>query len=308
VANPEPPGHTLEVKARHDTVALVTGATRGIGEAIARRLASEGALVGIAGRDAARREELCAELEAAGRSVFPVELDVGDPDSIARAVEVVGARAPEGLDWLVNNAGIAESAPLDATSEELYAKHMRVNFEGPRRLVGAFLPAMLEGEKGAIVNVASSAGLRGYAYVAAYCASKFALVGWTLAAALELERTGVSINAVCPHYVDSPMLERSIEHLRARTGRPVAELRAWFRDQNPGGELVTMDQVADGVWRALTEEKNGMLLELDGGEARWLSPNQAPGPRPQRPKLRTPPSPLVVEKGIDVPGAGEVAP
>jgi len=238
---------------------------------------------------AARTRAGCAavvdEIESGGGRAWALELDVARPDSIraavARARELTADVGP--LGWLVNNAGIAESAPLlpreGATDEAdaLVRRHLEVNFHGARLMTEALLGDMLARDYGRIVNVASSAGLRGYAYASAYCASKFALVGYTLAAAHELERTGVKLNAVCPHYVDSPMLDASIAKLVAKTGRSAEETRAFFREQNPGGELITVDQVADAVALLLTGDQTATLLELDGSpnHALW-TPNTPP--------------------------------
>jgi NAD(P)-dependent dehydrogenase (short-subunit alcohol dehydrogenase family) len=207
-------------------VALVTGAGRGIGRAIALRLARAGAGVLVAARSQEACLDVCAEIQAEAGVAWPLYLDVADPDSIAEAlVEARETTADIGpIDWLVNNAGIAESARfLDhqrASGVDVYEKHMRVNFEGPRRLIEELTPAMVERGYGRIVNVASSAGLRGYAYAAAYAASKHALVGYSLSAALELAQTGVTLNLVAPHFVDSPMTDVSIARIVKKTKRP----------------------------------------------------------------------------------------
>lgn len=243
----------------------MTGGSGGIGAAIAHALAQAGAQVLVAGRNVERAEGVASAIVAAGGAAWPLELDVSRGDSVAAGV-VRAAELAERVDWLINNAGIAVSAPLlgGADDGDLYRTHLEVNFHGPRRLVEALLPGMREREYGRIVNVASSAGLRGYAYVAAYCASKHALLGYTRAAALELKRTGVAIAAVCPHYVDSPMLDQSIERLVAKTGRSEQESRDFFRQQNPGGALVDVQQVAAACVALCTEDRNGALLELDG--------------------------------------------
>lgn len=250
-------------------LALVTGASRGIGAQVAARLAEAGAAVLVA----ARGEEDCARTAAAlvahGARAWPLPLDVADPSSIAGAVCRAAALAHEvgPVDWLVNNAGVAVSAPLlGVEQEELAERHMQVNYHGARRLVEAFLPGMRARGTGRIVNVASSAGLRGYAYVSAYCASKFALVGYTLAAARELAGSGVTINAVCPHYVASPMLDEAVARVVARTGRPADEVREFFRRENPSGRLVTVGAVAAAVRDVLLGGENGTLLELDGSD------------------------------------------
>jgi len=265
-------------------VALVTGGSRGIGAAIARQLARSGAAVVVAARGAEDRERLVAELEASGARAWSVELDVIDPESVVEGVRLARALSETAgpLDWLVNNAGIALSAPLlpkgpqgGVENTELFDRHLAVNLHGPRRLVEALAPGMKERSYGRIVNVASSAGLRGYSYVAGYCASKFALVGYTLAAAHELASAGITVDAVCPHYVDSPMLDASVERVVRATGKDPLEVRAFFRSENPGGELVTPDEVAAAVLDLLASDATGTLVELDGsGEPRVLTPNE----------------------------------
>jgi NAD(P)-dependent dehydrogenase (short-subunit alcohol dehydrogenase family) len=249
-------------------VALVTGGGKGIGRAISRRIGRDGAFVLVAGR----RFEACAavveEVRAEGGRAHALQLDVTDRDSIRGALdealrtsESVGA-----IDWLVNNAGIAVSAPLlhQADVTDPYEEHMRVNFHGARRMVEALLPGMRAGGYGRVVNVASSAGLYGYAYVSAYCASKHALIGYTRAAALELKKTGVAIGAVCPHYVDSPMTDRAVERIVEKTGKSPEEARAILAAQNPGGRLVAAEEVAEAVWQQLSGDQNGAIVELDG--------------------------------------------
>ncbi len=250
-------------------VALVTGASSGIGAAIALRLAREGAFVIATSRRASGCDTVCGEISAAGGRACSVTLDLEQPDSIATVAERIAASGASGpVEWLVNNAGLAESAPLlgaePARREELASKHMEVNYHGPRRLIQALAPGMVERGYGRVVSIASSAGLRGYAYVADYCASKHALVGFSRAAALELGPRGVFVNLVCPHYVDTPMTARSIERLVEKTGRTMAEARGFFEQQNPGKRLVTVYEVAEAAWSLCAGEDNGALLELDG--------------------------------------------
>jgi NAD(P)-dependent dehydrogenase (short-subunit alcohol dehydrogenase family) len=250
-------------------VALVTGAGRGIGAAVARRLARGGAAVLVAARSQDDCFGVARLIEAAGGEAWPLLLDVTDPESIeaapAEALELAGAP----VDWLVNNAGIALTAPFLAHGREggsdLYQRHLDVNFHGARRLIEAFVPGMLERGYGRVVNVGSSAGLRGYAYAAAYCASKHALVGYGRAVALELAGRGVTLNTVCPHYVDSPMTDATVERIVKKTGRSAEGTRAFLAAQNPGGVLVTVDEVAEAVALLLAGDRNGALLELVGG-------------------------------------------
>jgi len=251
---------------------LVTGGGGGIGAALCRRLGGAGHLVLVAGRDQERCESVAAAVRAAGGAAHALAIDVADERSIAAAVararELCGPAVP--IEGLVNNAGMAESAPLHAVRDEqgqdVFERHMQVNFHGARRLVQALLAEMKVKQRGRIVNVASSAGLRGYAYVAAYCASKHALVGYTRAAALELAGTGVTMNAVCPHYVDSPMTEAAVRRVVQKTKKSEADTRKFFAAQNPGGRLVTVDQVAEAVLELYSGEQNGVILELTGSE------------------------------------------
>jgi NAD(P)-dependent dehydrogenase (short-subunit alcohol dehydrogenase family) len=249
---------------------LVTGGGGGIGAAVCRRLGREGWLVLAAGRDLGRCEAAAAAVREEGGAAHALALDVTEPESIGaaldRARELVGHDVP--LEGLVNNAGIAVSAPLlavlDEQGRDTHELHMNVNFHGARRLVQALLVDMKVRARGRIVNVASSAGLRGYAYVSAYCASKHALVGYTRAAALELAGSGVTMNAVCPHYVDSPMTEASMRRVMQNTHKSEAETRSFFAAQNPGGRLVTVEQVAEAVAQLLAGEESGVILELTG--------------------------------------------
>ena len=262
-------------------MALVTGGSRGIGEAICRRVVRAGASVLVA----ARTREACANvaesIRAAGGTAWPLALDLADAASVTAALEEARKlTGPFGsIDWLVNNAGLAESAPFaDETREARLARHLEVNFHGARRLMEALVPGMEARGYGRVVNVASSAGLRGYAYVTAYCASKFALVGYSLALADELEGSGVRVNLVCPHYVDSPMLAASVERLAQKTRMDAATAREFFRRSNPGQALVTMDEVAGAVVHLLQGDEHGAVLELDGSsERRWRYPNRVAG-------------------------------
>lgn len=254
-------------------VALVTGASSGIGAAIAAQLVGAGAFVLIGGRDTERTAAVARELEDGGDGrAVPVHFDLSDSEGVRSGLAgVADAIANVGpLDWVINNAGFARSAPVlprEGDSEALIAEHMEVNFHGARRVLEAVLPSMLERKYGRIVNVASSAGLHGYPYVSAYCASKHALVGYSQSAALELARTGVTINLVCPHYVDTPMTDRSIEVIVEKTGKTKEEARAFFASQNPGGRLVEPEEVAGATLTLLQSERTGVIVELDGSAA-----------------------------------------
>ena len=255
-------------------VALVTGAGRGIGKAVALRLARDRAAVLVAARNREECASVSAEIRESGGRSWPIRLDVSDPKSVesavGEAIELAGDVGP--IDWLVNNAGIVESAPFLAhgreTGSDAYERHLRVNFHGARWMIEALVPGMIERGYGRVVNVASSAGLRSYAYAAAYGASKHALVGYSQAAAQELSRTNVTMNLVCPHYVDSPMTDASVARIVAKTKRSPAETRAFLAKQNPGGTLVSVEEVADVVAELLMGDKNGAIVELVGGKGK----------------------------------------
>ena len=218
--------------------ALVTGAGSGIGAAIATALAAEGATLTLVGRDAGRLAQQAALLGGAVTSVC----DITDESAVERLAASAGD-----VDLLVNNAGAAESAPLERTDLALWQRMLDVNATGAFLLCRAFAPAMVERGRGRIVNVASTAGERGYAYVSAYCAGKHALVGLTRALALELAATSVTVNAVCPGYTETPLLERAVEGIVTTTGRDAdAARRALVRD-NAMGRFVRPEEVASAV-------------------------------------------------------------
>jgi 3-hydroxybutyrate dehydrogenase len=218
--------------------ALVTGAGSGIGAAIATALAAEGATLTLVGRDAGRLAQQAAVLGGAATSVC----DITDEAAVGRLAATAGD-----VDLLVNNAGAAESAPLERTDLALWRRMLDVNATGAFLLCRAFAPAMVERGGGRIVNIASTAGERGYAYVSAYCAGKHALVGLTRALALELAATSVTVNAVCPGYTETPLLERAVEGIVTTTGRDAdAARRALVRD-NAMGRFVRPEEVASAV-------------------------------------------------------------
>ena len=247
--------------------AVVTGGGRGIGEAVVEALVDEGAAVVVAARSAEDIEWVAGGLELEGREAHPVECDVADPDSVAamaaRARELLG-----GVDILVNNAGVASSAPfLKVTREEWESVH-RVNATGALLAAQAFLPEMLERGWGRIVNVASVASLAGARYITAYAASKHAMLGMARCLAEELAGTGVTVNTVCPGYVDTGMTGDNIERIAAKTGRDAKAIRAELEEMQPGGRLITVEEVAHAVMTFMPGEAaslQGSELVLRGG-------------------------------------------
>jgi NAD(P)-dependent dehydrogenase (short-subunit alcohol dehydrogenase family) len=252
-----------------DKHALVTGASRGIGAAVARRLAAMGARVTLVSRSRAPLAALAEELRAEhGRDFHVATADVTDASGVETAF--AGARDVLGpIDVLVNNVGAVESAPFLEMTDERWERLMNLNLTSAVRCTRLALPDMLASGWGRVVNVASIAGLTGVPYVAAYATAKHGLVGFTRALATEYAKKGITVNAVCPGYVDTDLVSSSVASLKERTGRSEEELRAALIRHNPTGRMLTPDEVASGVaWLCHPDQAmvNGHSLVLSGAE------------------------------------------
>jgi 3-hydroxybutyrate dehydrogenase len=247
----------------HSLHALITGGGRGIGRAIASALVQAGATVTVIGRN----RNTLDEAVAAGAAHFAAVADVADQAAISAAIAEAARRQP--IDILVANAGIAESAPFGKSDAALFRRMMDVNFMGVVHAVQAVLPSMKERPYGRIVAVASTAGLKGYAYVSAYSAAKHAVVGLVRSLALELANTRVTVNAVCPGFTDTDLVAGSIDNIMKKTGRSHAQAVAELARHNPQGRLVTPAEVADTVLWLCGEGAGaitGQAVAVAGGE------------------------------------------
>jgi NAD(P)-dependent dehydrogenase (short-subunit alcohol dehydrogenase family) len=241
--------------------AIVTGASRGIGLAVARTLHAHGARVTLMARDAAALETAAAGL---GGSTAWQTVDVTSPASVAAAFARAGA-----ADILVNNAGQAASSPFVRTDAALWQRMLDANLNGAFHCTQAALPGMLDAGWGRIVNVASTAGLTGYRYVAAYCAAKHGLVGLTRALALEFAAKGITVNAVCPGYTETDIVIGAVANIAQKTGRSEEEARAGLAAANPQGRLVRPEEVAHAVAMLCmpgAAAMNGQAIAVAGGE------------------------------------------
>ena len=243
--------------------ALVTGGGRGIGRAIAAQLAGADATVTVLGRQRAALDEAVA----AGEAHFADVADVTDQAAISAAIAKAAARQP--IDILVANAGIAESAPFAKSDAALFKRMMDVNFMGVVHSIQAALPSMKGRPYGRIVAVASTAGLKGYAYVSAYSAAKHAVIGLVRSLALELANTPITVNAVCPGFTDTDLVAGSIDNIMKKTGRSHEQAVAELAKHNPQGRLVTPKEVADTVLWLCGEGASaitGQAISVAGGE------------------------------------------
>ena len=243
--------------------ALVTGGGRGIGRAIATSLVQAGATVTIMGRNRAVLDEVIA----AGDAHHALSADVSDQAAMQAVIAEAANRQP--IDILVANAGAAESAPFLKSDAALFQRMMDVNFMGVVHAVHAVLPDMVARRQGRVIAVASTAGLKGYGYVSAYVAAKHAVIGLVRSLALEVATKNVTVNAVCPGFTETDLLEGSIDNIMSKTGRTREQAIAELAKHNPQGRLVQPAEVADAVlWLcgAGAGSITGQSIAVAGGE------------------------------------------
>lgn len=250
-------------------IALITGGGRGIGRAIAFAFARAGASVAVVARSAAEIERVAAEVrDGCGVQTMHATCDVSDASDVERVVLRVAETFGRGADILVNNAGIAESAPVIKTDDAHWRRHLAINLDGTFYCTRAALPSMLECGWGRIINIASIAGKTGAPYVAAYAASKHGVVGLTRSVALEVAAKGVTVNAICPGYVDTDMTTHAVEQIEAKTKRTATEALAAIKRMSPQNRLVTPEEVAALALLLASEDGrgiNGQAINVDGG-------------------------------------------
>ncbi|MBV8759516.1 MAG: SDR family oxidoreductase [Deltaproteobacteria bacterium] len=238
--------------------ALVTGGGRGIGQAIAQALARAGAQVVVCGRSVRDLSAVAAQVGGTA-----IEADLLDRKSTDAMLATVGR-----VDILVNNAGIAESAPLEKTSDELWDRIIELDATAPFRIARALVPGMVERGWGRVVNIASNAGVSGYGYTAAYCAAKHAMVGFTRALAIDLARTGVTINALCPGWVETAMAKEAVSRIAAKTKRSEAEAKQTLEAMSPQRRMIQPQEVAHTALMLCSDDARGIhgqTIIIDGG-------------------------------------------
>jgi len=252
-----------------DKIALITGGGRGIGRAIATAFAREGAQVAVAARSQDQVERVARELaERVSTNPLAIVCDVSDVQSVEGMFAKVTEHFGRGPDIMVNNAGIAESAPITRTDDELWHRLLAINLSGTFYCMRAALPPMIERGWGRVINIASIAGKTGAPYIAAYSASKHGVLGLTRSAALEVAAKGITVNAICPGYVDTDMTTRGIENITKKTRLSAAEAMESIKKMSPQNRIIEPEEVAALALLLASEEGcgiNGQAINVDGG-------------------------------------------
>ena len=247
--------------------AVVTGAGRGIGRSIALALAHAGADVAVTARTPAELNSLVTQIQAAGRKGYAVACDVTDGEQVQRmaqtCIETMGS-----IDILVNNAGNASSHKFLNHPDDLWQRMLAVNLTSVYAVTKAFAPTLVEQRWGRIINIASTASRVGGRYIAAYTAAKHGVLGLTRALAIEFVSYNITVNAICPGYVDTPLTDTSVSNITARTGMSEAQARETLAKTSPQQRLIEPDEIASlAVFLAQESSKGitGQAINIDGG-------------------------------------------
>jgi|ERR1051326_2108927 NAD(P)-dependent dehydrogenase (short-subunit alcohol dehydrogenase family) len=250
-------------------LALITGGGRGIGRAIAHSFAREGCSVAVAARTAGQVEKVARELaDEFGVKSLAIRCDVANTGSVARAFARFNKKFGRGPDIVVNNAGIAETELFVRSDEAMLERHLNINLGGTFRCTRAALPEMIERGWGRVINMASIAGKVGAPYISAYAASKHGVLGLTRSLALEVAARGITVNAICPGYVDTEMTARGIENIVKKTGKSANQALKALEKSSAQGRLITPEEVAALALLLASEEGrgiNGQAINVDGG-------------------------------------------
>ncbi|MCP4317015.1 MAG: SDR family oxidoreductase [Hyphomicrobiales bacterium] len=250
-----------ELTGKH---AVVTGGGSGVGASIAMVLAQAGASVTVSGR----RRDVLEDVARSSDRIFAATCDVTDPESVA-SLFAQAAAAHDGVDIVVANAGAAESVPFEKESLEGWQRTIDVNLTGAFLTMQSGLASMAGKNWGRIITIASVAGLKGYGYIAAYCAAKHGVVGLTKSVSMEVAKSGITVNAVCPGYTQTPMLDRTLDNIMKKTGMSREDAAKALLRQNPTGAFVQPEEVAQAVlWLCGPNSASitGQALSVSGGE------------------------------------------
>lgn len=240
---------------------LITGAGRGIGRAIALALASKGHTLLLTARTMTELESVKQEIESTGSPTFIYSCDLTSRDAISSLLASVKNDVGT-VDILINNAGIAGSAKLEDTTDELWQKTFAVNVDAPFFLARAIMPDMKKSGRGIMINIASTAALEGFNYTSAYTASKHALLGLSRALSVELRKSNISVHTICPGFVRTDILSKSIENITKRTGKSSTDAETELGKMNASGKIIEPEEVAQIVLDILSGANKNELITL----------------------------------------------
>ncbi len=256
-----------EMSELEPRIVLVTGGSGGLGKAIARAFAARGHRVVVVARDQARLQSTAADISASGGRVLPLRCDVTDREQVHSLAAEIASRWGA-VQVLVNNAGIARAARLIDMADELWDDTLATNLTGAYNCCKVFLPAMIKAKWGRIINIASTTAKVGYSHVTAYAASKHGLLGLTRSLALETATQGVTVNAICPGYVDDERTRENARLMAEKTGKSAEEVLRIFASSAPQNRLIAPDEVASLALLLASETLSGMTgqaINVDGG-------------------------------------------